>query len=524
MGGIPYQSRGCTTCRQRKIKCDLAKPECARCVRRGTRCLGYETSRHFLHHTLVTRVDASGTSRRPVAQMLGQLNPLALPAPLNLETVVRTQLFSTFMNTFFASNSSHNVLSAKDDSWYFLMARFPSLAGESALLDRSIMALVCAFLGREANDLPLMNYGGELYSDALRVMAWILRQRLPPTPHVLYTTIVFHTYETMQTGEASLQNCLTHVRGATAILNHPSFRDRPVQDLTGTMITRQKLAAVRAFCITTCPSKATDGDWECLTRDRATRPLDAILALLAESVQLQQRLDVISCQPRSECKEAATQMLLQHCLDLAERLRTCLPNGLSESRSSETRLFVPWDPSVLRPAPQPLPFPEDDLAHPPLYEFANLATAKSVLLFWIVALTIRRLLSHTKTLCQEGTQSTLGAVSSTLLCISARELRRTVAHLLQPRNLMSSAHCILFAVSVVSKCYLDGRDEVGFAWCQDIYRLLQSRGWGMAGRLGDADRRLWACIQVPTAEDMEFSSPPLTVDVSHRIYNSWDLN
>ncbi|OJJ97013.1 hypothetical protein ASPACDRAFT_1859079 [Aspergillus aculeatus ATCC 16872] len=193
--------------------------------------------------------------------MLGQLNPLALPTPLNLETEVRAQLFSTFMNTFFASNSSLNVLSAKDDSWYFLMARFPCLAGESALLDRSIKALVCAFSGGKANDLPLMKYGGELYSDALRVMAWILRQ------------------------------------------------------------------------------------------------------------------------PRSECKEAAAQMLLQHCLDLAERLHTCLPDGLSESRSSESRLSAPWDPSVLRPAPEPLPFPENDLAHPPLYEFANLATAKTVLLF-----------------------------------------------------------------------------------------------------------------------------------------------
>ncbi|RAH69328.1 Zn(II)2Cys6 transcription factor domain-containing protein [Aspergillus aculeatinus CBS 121060] len=101
MGGIPYQSRGCTACRQRRVRCDPAKPECARCVKRETLCLGYETNRHFLHHTLVTRVDASGTSRRPVAQMLGQLKPLALPAPLDLGTEVRTQLFSTFINTFF---------------------------------------------------------------------------------------------------------------------------------------------------------------------------------------------------------------------------------------------------------------------------------------------------------------------------------------------------------------------------------------------------------------------------------------
>ncbi|PYH78077.1 hypothetical protein BO82DRAFT_394922 [Aspergillus uvarum CBS 121591] len=372
--------------------CDLAKPEFSRCVKRGTRCLGYETNRHFLY----PGVDASGTSKRPVTQLLGQLKPLALPAPLNLGTEARTQLFSTFLNTFFASDTDLDDLNARDDSWYFLMARFPSLAGESALLDRSIMALVCAFLGKQANDLPLMNDGGELYSEALRVMAWILRQKLPPTPHLFYATIVFHTYE----------------------------------------------------------------------------------------------------------------VLLQHCLDLAERLRTCSPDGLSENCSSETRPSAPWERTMLRPAnSQPLPWSEDDLADPPLYQFTSLATAKTHLLFWIVALTIRRRIYHTVTLCQEGKEPTPGAVMLTLLRAPAREIRRTVAYHLQPRNLMSSAHVLLFAVAVVSKCYLDRCDEAGFAWCQNIYRILQSRGWEVAGRLGDADRELWACTHLATEEDVEFSSP-----------------
>ncbi|RYC55874.1 hypothetical protein CHU98_g10327, partial [Xylaria longipes] len=33
---------GCVTCKRRKVKCDEAKPNCARCIKAGHRCAGYE--------------------------------------------------------------------------------------------------------------------------------------------------------------------------------------------------------------------------------------------------------------------------------------------------------------------------------------------------------------------------------------------------------------------------------------------------------------------------------------------------
>ena len=33
---------GCFTCRSRKIKCDLTKPQCEKCTRAGLICAGYD--------------------------------------------------------------------------------------------------------------------------------------------------------------------------------------------------------------------------------------------------------------------------------------------------------------------------------------------------------------------------------------------------------------------------------------------------------------------------------------------------
>lgn len=35
-------SKGCWTCRQRRVRCDLAKPDCQRCIRKGQVCGGYQ--------------------------------------------------------------------------------------------------------------------------------------------------------------------------------------------------------------------------------------------------------------------------------------------------------------------------------------------------------------------------------------------------------------------------------------------------------------------------------------------------
>ena len=49
MVGIPGKSGGCHTCRQRKVRCDLRKPECNRCLVRKVKCGGYNVSPIFVN-------------------------------------------------------------------------------------------------------------------------------------------------------------------------------------------------------------------------------------------------------------------------------------------------------------------------------------------------------------------------------------------------------------------------------------------------------------------------------------------
>ncbi|KAK7430697.1 hypothetical protein QQZ08_002741 [Neonectria magnoliae] len=50
MVGVPGRSKGCNTCRKRRVKCDETKPTCVRCTKAGYECLGYERVRLW-HHT-----------------------------------------------------------------------------------------------------------------------------------------------------------------------------------------------------------------------------------------------------------------------------------------------------------------------------------------------------------------------------------------------------------------------------------------------------------------------------------------
>lgn len=105
---------------------------------------------------------------------------------------MRTLLFSTYMGIYFAPNL---YLNGNDDSWYFLMCRFPSLAGESELFDRSIISLVSVFVGEKTGNAALARHGRELYNSGLRILAQTIYRKHKPSLDVLYATIVFSVYE-----------------------------------------------------------------------------------------------------------------------------------------------------------------------------------------------------------------------------------------------------------------------------------------------------------------------------------------
>ncbi|KAF2498473.1 hypothetical protein BU16DRAFT_295526 [Lophium mytilinum] len=61
---MPYPSRGCGTCRTRRIKCDGVRPHCTQCTKSSRECSGYEADAGGLPFRS-ENVYAAGTARRP---------------------------------------------------------------------------------------------------------------------------------------------------------------------------------------------------------------------------------------------------------------------------------------------------------------------------------------------------------------------------------------------------------------------------------------------------------------------------
>ncbi|KAM3416371.1 hypothetical protein BST61_g7971 [Cercospora zeina] len=81
-------SRGCETCRRRKIKCDLREPGCEKCEKAGWKCEGYRDLTALLFHDesdrIIKKVHAQKGTRRRVENYVTGVSaagPSALPSP-----------------------------------------------------------------------------------------------------------------------------------------------------------------------------------------------------------------------------------------------------------------------------------------------------------------------------------------------------------------------------------------------------------------------------------------------------------
>ncbi|KAI1384831.1 uncharacterized protein F4822DRAFT_374462 [Hypoxylon trugodes] len=80
MVGVAGRSKGCNTCRKRRVKCDEAKPKCHRCLKAGFECLGYERATQWRH----TSVAPTSKSRPHSPEFMELISPTPMglaPAP-----------------------------------------------------------------------------------------------------------------------------------------------------------------------------------------------------------------------------------------------------------------------------------------------------------------------------------------------------------------------------------------------------------------------------------------------------------
>lgn len=92
MGAI---SKGCWTCKRRKVKCDETHPKCTRCIVAGVQCAGFAPRLRFIHeeqrirrHIATTQAQshefATRTSNHHLAFHSSRIRPPALVVPATL--------------------------------------------------------------------------------------------------------------------------------------------------------------------------------------------------------------------------------------------------------------------------------------------------------------------------------------------------------------------------------------------------------------------------------------------------------
>ncbi|TQN70952.1 Arginine metabolism regulation protein II [Colletotrichum shisoi] len=93
-------SPNCHLCRQRRVKCDLARPQCQRCIKSGVLCPGYRDDQDLLfQHT-----DAAAYERRRWKRQQQQTLPLS--ATDTLEVITSTSVSSPSSASSWESDSS----------------------------------------------------------------------------------------------------------------------------------------------------------------------------------------------------------------------------------------------------------------------------------------------------------------------------------------------------------------------------------------------------------------------------------
>lgn len=171
-------------------QCDLQRPECARCLRGGHHCQGYERAHRFVH-TFAEPADSSENVIVPQKK----LENVSLGV-VNVNSQIRSQLFSLFIDSYIPSPPVGHI-NLRCQQVTNVIEDFPSLMDgkNSQLFDWAISALASVFVGKKFDDSRLTHHGVKLYNHAIQAFAALIMRTGLPVQEVLCANVAFQIYE-----------------------------------------------------------------------------------------------------------------------------------------------------------------------------------------------------------------------------------------------------------------------------------------------------------------------------------------
>ncbi|KAJ5082815.1 hypothetical protein N7532_011858 [Penicillium argentinense] len=475
-GGIPWQSKGCWTCRKRKIKCDQRKPECERCIKRDIQCLGYEKTRTFIYHSYEEPEKKHDAGNQ--LQRIARTHKVAPVRTVASEPMMREQVFSSFVDLCFPTHMDVSNV----DMWRFLVQNFSILPGKSDMLEKTISSVSCLFLGKINHDDRMFNQGLRLYNSAVRQMAKMISQDAY-SDDLVYTAVIFQEIESCYCPNG-LQTWLAHIKGVNTLLKH--YRHKAVSNpLIEAIYHRyQKLRTLMCSSAINMPAD----EYKYMTEEGDGSPLSELLKAFAELSPISVKVQSIDPSDYDACQD-----LLQHGVRAKEQLFA----WYSEHHMAET--ISPSSPRHFTTTNMPS---SKGLFEAP-YSFTSFDCVLLHMYYWAALAMLLPMIFHAKTLIRSHRNSGIPAellsqvtdpfLDEDYLCAGfyADEICRCMPYCMQDKMKNAGFHMTLFPLCAASQTYINFANLEKFAWCVKILEQADSRGHATAPYLVDISWNNW---------------------------------
>lgn len=241
MVGIPGKSKGCHTCRKRKIRCDLQKPDCGRCLQSGRVCEGYNRGAVFLNRTAQgwakrNRLEEAqprdplhdgpyflsdngrGSSHTESPSRSPEEPPVAYePLSYLSDTNVKRQIFQNiFLDSYLPKNPHQGP--GLQGAWLFEAIR---LNNPGQALEHSLHALSLTRVGRITGQYDLIKRGNAAYGVALRSLFIALESpKLAGKDETLAACLILSFYELFESTSESTSAHEGHMVGIERLVQY----------------------------------------------------------------------------------------------------------------------------------------------------------------------------------------------------------------------------------------------------------------------------------------------------------------
>ncbi|KAL5339080.1 hypothetical protein BJX70DRAFT_178119 [Aspergillus crustosus] len=497
MGGIPYTSTGCNTCRRRKVKCDETKPECLRCTKYGHQCTGYERKKVFVHR--------NGTAAER-SQKLVPDSSMSLVKPakfgisrMNVKPELRSQLLTTFIDSYIPQREYLHDIAAQN-----LLHTLPDLtgAGGSAILERAAICLSTGYLAKQNQDERLLQYSNMLYGNTLIALNSRITSGAKLGQDILYTTVVLQNYELVNCSPPGFGAWIAHVQGGIAVSTQTSTHKE--ETLAEKLFYRQMRFVTICDAVGKRKPPYLYGTrfWRSSSSqsENSADPIDELINLLAELCAIMERVDqfATALPASSERSRTTGEQILLDGLKLEKNLhRVCT--------SMQQKLGAPTVSSLDA-------IPQDDFRNslrtdlfPNTLDFPSVTCAESHLIYWSTLILLYPLIGEMHAILDAPLaglpvpiyyDSTNGEPSEATTAVStgadiaaaytalaehyADEICRSVLYCVQPDVKMLGLQTLIAHLSMCVQYFHVEELTAKMKWCQDALMVLGRLGMGLA--------------------------------------------